>query len=315
MIQSWSIAKHLLRWRARKAFPIYINAPPYTPLSGGGRAINLLCYHLNRLGFDAFIKSAPAGFGAPVPLRYLDDSTEKMHQRRGREPIAVYPEVVAGNPYGAKFVVRYLLNTPGLLTPGAETSFGKDDYFITFAPEHAPKGVRAFDLFMPLVDHSVYFPPPKESPRDGFVLFINRSKPDPTTFPEWLKPFTVVSVSQPRAPTEVADLYRHCRAMVTWERTSAIYEALSCECPVICIGTEHFNQDSYQPRFRNAGIVWGWNEDALRSAMGNISTFRMTLENLEQSLDGRVQQAFDFIVDDVRLRHRQNANSSRTACK
>ena len=34
----------------------------------------------------------------------------------GIRPIVVYPEIVADNPMAAKHVVRYLLNTPSVVT-------------------------------------------------------------------------------------------------------------------------------------------------------------------------------------------------------
>jgi hypothetical protein len=166
---------------SRKSIPIWVEAPAYSSLSGGMRAMNLLCYHLNRLGYDAFISGPPQPGDAPVPLRYLTESIVEEQRRQRREPVVVYPEVIVGNPRQGPFVVRYLLNRPGFLVPGAEQSFGKDDYFIDFAREHAPAGVRSFDLFMPLVNHSIYFPPQPGSPRDGFVVFSHRAEVDPAS--------------------------------------------------------------------------------------------------------------------------------------
>ncbi len=164
---------------------------------------------------------------APFPLPTLSRAAAKQQRREGREPVVIYPEVTVGNPRQARFVVRYLLNKPGLLVPGAERSYGKDDYFIDGAREHAPAGVRSFDLFMPLVDRSVYHPPPPGSPRDGFAIFTNRAVFDQASAPDWLRPHTLLSMQTPRSHAELGALYRRSRAMVTFERTSAIFEALS----------------------------------------------------------------------------------------
>ena len=284
---------------SRKSFPIWIDAPSYEPLSGGVRAMNLLCHYLGRLGYDAFIIDRPRQNNAPFPLRYLDRSTVARQRREGREPIVVYPEVAVGNPRQARFVVRYLLNKPGLLVPGAEASYGPDDYFIDGAREHAPNGVRSFDLFMPLVDRSVYWSPRGGSRRDGFVVFTNRAVMDEATLPDWLNPRIVLSMKEPRTHAELGVLYRQSRAMVTFERTSAIFEALSCGCPVICIANEHFNEATYQPRFRNGGVIWGWRESELEAAAQKTATFRSVYRELELSLDERIQTAFDWILQDV----------------
>jgi hypothetical protein len=284
---------------SRKSFPIWIDAPPYDPLSGGGRAMNLLCFHLNRLGYDASIINSPRQGRATIPLSYLNRSIVAQQRREGREPIVVYPEVTVGNPREARFVVRYLLNTPGLLMAGAESSYGRDDYFIDGAREHAPAGVRSFDLFMPLVDSEIYRPSSEGSPRHGFVIFTNRAAVDQAALPDWLDPRIVLSMKEPRTHAELGTLYRQSRAMVTFERTSAIFEALSCGCPIICIGNEHFNEATYQPRFRDGGLIWGWHEDQLEQAADKTVTFRAIYRELEHSLDERVQAAFDWILHDV----------------
>jgi glycosyltransferase involved in cell wall biosynthesis len=286
----------------RNSFPIWVEAPPYNSLSAGVRAMNLLCYHLNRLGYDAFISGPRPTHDAPIPLRYLTASIIEQQARQRRDPIIVYPEVTVGNPRQGKFVVRYLLNTPGFLVPGSERSFGQDDYFIDCAREHAPEGVRSFELFMPLVDRSIYFPPAAPSAREGFAIFTNRAAFDPAMLPDWVKPHTLVSMERPRSHAELAELYRTSRAMVVFERSYATFEALWCGCPVICIGNSNFREETYHPRFRGAGLVWGWQEQQLAEAAQQTMKFRTIYEDLERSLDERIQTAFDWILADVRRR-------------
>ena len=283
----------------RTSFPIWIAAPGYNPLSGGTRAMNLLCAHLNRLGYDAYVLDTPRTQQSPVPLRYLSRKLANEQERAGREPIVVYPEVTVGNPRRARFVIRYLLNRPGFLRPGAELSYGKDDYFLSGAREHAPAGARSFDLFMPLVDHSIYHTPPRASSRGGFVVFTNRVFIDASVFPDWLKPRTLVSMREPRSHAELAELYRRSRAVVIAERSVAIFEALSCGCPIIGIANENFNESTWHPRFRDAGLIWGWREQDLDAAAEKTSRFREIHTELESSLDGRIRSAFDWIFDDV----------------
>ncbi len=304
----------------RKSFPIWIAAPGYNTLSAGTRAMNLLCCHLNRLGYEAFVLDIPKKQEAPVPVRYLTRDIVKQQRREGREPIVVYPEITVGNPRGARFVIRYLLNRPGFFSPGVESSFGKDDYFIDGAREHAPPGVRSFDLFMPLVDRSHYFPPPTGSPRQGFArhgftVFTNRAVVDPASFPDWLRPLIVLSMKEPRSHAELGALYRQSRAMVTFERTSAIFEALSCGCPVICIGrdSDNFSEDAWQQRFRDTGLVWGWHEDELEAAAAKTARFMAIYTDLENSLDDRIRLAFDWVMADAwRRAHMHEDPSSRS---
>jgi O-antigen biosynthesis protein len=281
----------------RRRFPIYVDAPPYNPQSGGSRAMNLLAQQLTRSGYDAYVLTHPSPGTRICPgVRYIDQATLEDHERSGRVPIVVYPEVVTGNPRNAPFVVRFLLNQPGYLVPGADRTYGADDFYLCFDMSYAPAGRSAFDLFMPLVDRSVYFPNSSHRNRQGFAIFAHRKVIDPTELPDWVSPYVVASMQAPRSPGELAGLYRSSRAMVTWERTSAIYEALCCGCPVICIAGGPFCEATYQRRFGGAGLVWGWDKDRLAQAAMEVAVFERLYADLERSLDVRIRTAFDAII-------------------
>jgi glycosyltransferase involved in cell wall biosynthesis len=226
-----------------------------------------------------------------------------LHNIRMREPIVVYPEVTPGNPRKGKIVVRYLLNRPGLLVPGVEKTDGDNDYFIHYTEEHSLPGRTSFDAFMPLVDRNVYFPDPVEPVRQGFVVYSLRVNLDRVALPEWLTPVTMVSRKAPRSHQELAALYRQSRAMVTFERSTAIIEALHCGCPVICIDAEHLSEGkAYHRLFHGAGLVWGWHENRLEAAAAETKEFRATYSALEQATAERVNAAFQSIAADFARR-------------
>jgi hypothetical protein len=280
--------------------PIYIEAPPYAANSGGVRALHLLCHHLNGLGYNAYvIRGAAVNATSGLRTPALNRAIRLIHKIRMREPIVVYPEVTAGNPRKGKIVVRYLLNRPGLLVPGVEKTYGDSDYFIHYTEEHALAGRKSFDAFMPLVDRGTYYPNPIEPIRQGFLVYSLRVNLDRVFLPEWLTPVTAVSRKNPRSHQDLATLYRQSRAMVTFERSTAILEALHCGCPVICIDAEHLSQGkAYHRLFKGAGLVWGWHEDRLAAAAAETERFRDAYSALEQSTPERVDAAFQNIIAD-----------------
>ena len=79
--------------------PYLIWSPPYAHNSAGIKALHNLCKGLNRKRHTAYI--------TPV---YLETMDTRM--------IAIYPEIVHGNPFGLKNRVRWILNKPGLLCNG-----------------------------------------------------------------------------------------------------------------------------------------------------------------------------------------------------
>jgi hypothetical protein len=284
--------------------PIYVDAPPYSARSGGVRALYLLCHHLNALGYEAYIAAARPGVAPGLNTPLLDRATARRHRREKREPIVVYPEVTAGNPRNANIVVRYLLNRPGRIVPGIVSTFEDDDYFLHYAQEHALPGMKSLDLFLPLVDRSVYHPPSAATPRHGFVIYAFRARINANTLPDWLAPAALVSMDSPRSHGELAALYRQSRALVTFERGTAMLEALHCGCPVICIEGENLRRGAYQGLFGGAGLVWGWDEDRLPFAAAETEKFRADYAALAETTSQRVDRAFQAIAADIADRAR-----------
>jgi hypothetical protein len=300
----------------RSSHPIYVDAPPYSARSGGARALHLLCHYLNCLGYEAFIIDAsPINATSGLRTPSLDAAIAKRHKIEDRNPIVVYCEVIRGNPRGAKIVVRYLLNKPGLFVPGVAATFTDQDYFLHYAQEHAIPVGKSFDMFMPLVDRDIYHPAPEGALRRGFVLYANRAKIDRDTLPAWLTPLTVVSMDNPRSHEELAALYRQSRAIVCFERGTAILEALHCGCPVICIEGEHISKGAYQHLFDGAGLIWGWHEEKLEIAAAETMKFRAAYAALEQTTAERVDCAFKAIAADFGRGHFRHRIEQSTATR
>lgn len=123
-----------------------IHAPTFSDVSGGVISLHSLCSRLNAIGEDAYVWPArPDILGAWPSFRDMAYLAKKCLRRYSTGPFAnpiarradlrnaivVYPEVVSGNPLGARNVVRWLLNKPGALTRG-RVRFGSDDLFFFF---------------------------------------------------------------------------------------------------------------------------------------------------------------------------------------
>lgn len=117
-----------------KRLEYIIVAPAYDENNGGSLFLHRLAERLQELGhsvqlslqgpiyplsrrkrLSAFIFPAKRTIGPGSNLKWL-----RQGQSIG-DAIVVYPEVVPGNPLGAKHVVRWLLNKPGLVHPFVET--------------------------------------------------------------------------------------------------------------------------------------------------------------------------------------------------
>ena len=102
----------------------------YTESSGGVVALHKLAHDLDTLSQEAYIyaESKPTYFKNKLLYSKVLPSTEFI-----ANSVVIYPEIVLGNPLKAKTVVRWLLNSVGVLGGNSKT-WEVDDVIYTFAP-------------------------------------------------------------------------------------------------------------------------------------------------------------------------------------
>jgi hypothetical protein len=250
---------------------VVIYAPKYTHLHSGVRCLHALCDHLNRLGVSAAVTSSVVDPRSNTPrinrliLRLVPAILDRS--------IVIYPEITRGNPLRAKHVVRYLLNKPGFFSGHGVESYGASDYFIHFAEEFRPDGLKSRLLRLPLVDTRVFTAPAPGNERDGFLVYSDRYRPDIQGFPDWVGNPTVISRATPRDPPTLASLYQRSRALIVGERTAAVAEALHCHCPVILLAHSEFADQPVIASYGGSGIVLGFDQDGLVKATEAATTF------------------------------------------
>ena len=97
-------------------------APPYTHRSSGVRALFRLCHHLNQAGYPSAMVAEP---GDALP-----EWNTPLHSGPVGDSIVIYPEIVSGNPLGARRVIRWALNNPGLL--GGDTTYPDEEMVFVY---------------------------------------------------------------------------------------------------------------------------------------------------------------------------------------
>lgn len=137
-----------------KNFKYVIWAPAYNETSGGSITLHKLCHNLNEIGHSAFLFPFTKARHATArrAFHYLVQRFPALGTAMGKgfktnpslntpllpfgldlrpdRTVTIYPDIVVGNPLGAKHVVRWFLHQPGFHT--GVTEFGSNEFHIDF---------------------------------------------------------------------------------------------------------------------------------------------------------------------------------------
>ncbi len=225
--------------------PYYILAPDFRHSSAGIRNLHYLCHVLNEMGYEAYLAGASVTSDfLRTPL--LDESTIERHFRSGRLPIAVYPEIISGNPLHIPVVARWLLNVPGAL--GGDVFFKKNDLIFYHLPWCLPEGLEGHSLYIPSTDTRLFNNEnnPMDSKRSGFCRYANKYLAFGGKIKPEHEPYQSLGHETPLTPEEIASILRRSEALYCYERSAIIQEAVACGCPVINVASEYWDIQPYE---------------------------------------------------------------------
>jgi hypothetical protein len=130
---------------AKKKYLLY---HPTTARHNGSKALYALHDKLRQKGYEAFFVRRDAELVPGCQYIDLDTINDDMRQH----DIAVYPEVVDGNPWRFQNVARYVLYFPGQLNTG-EKKFHPSEKVFTWNKKYYDAPELAFDL----IDSALFF--------------------------------------------------------------------------------------------------------------------------------------------------------------
>lgn len=175
--------------------------------------------------------------------------------------IAVYPEIVNGNPMEANTVVRYLLNEPGVMSNGIEpspTEFDASDKLYVFSKLfNTVKADEDHLMFLPILDLRL-FHDQRRRQRPYKCVFVGKGTD------RGLHPKDCIPIDRNLAQDQnhLADFFNSCEVMYAYDPVSAMYEiARLCGCRVVLFNEKYTKEQfsEYEPGME--GISWGKDEE------------------------------------------------------
>jgi len=166
-----------------------------------------------------------------------------LHEGDIGDSIVIYPEIVSGNPFGAKKVVRWALNNPGLL--GGDSVYPDEEMVFVYDPQRleivsqavsAPLGPERV-LWTGLIDPSVIYPDPAVA-KTIDCSFTHKGRALRARFP---LPEGDIPAIEALTPTmdALGETLRRTRILYSYDHYSNILrEAVLCGCEVRTIGDD-----------------------------------------------------------------------------
>jgi hypothetical protein len=231
-----------------------IYSPEFSNVSNGVFVLYKLCHDLNALGFKSFVtNSTNIPDSLHTPIISYDEALEKL---KDPKVSVIYPETISGNPLMAKSVVRWVLNSPGLL--GGETTYKENEAVFLYSEVYRDYVKNKIDgtLYVPAIDESIFYPPPETSARTLTCYYVGKSK-YVTGHVDTNESFEITRKTP--AKKELGKIFRVASMLYCFDNsTLLIFEALSCGCPVTIIpdGT-HSKKDYLNLELGTDGIIWG----------------------------------------------------------
>ncbi len=247
-----------------------IYAPPYTHLSAG-----IKCLYMLR---DALVQRGEVAEMVPMAILPFPEVND--------DDVVVYPEIVTGNPLGAKHVVRWLLYYWGRYRntgryPHTDLVYG---YTKRVAEHYGTEKI----LFMPSVDTTEFILPSEGTKRSGACFYAHKYRMFYRQTPQ-NHGIEITNPGQSRA--DVVKLLQTSEVFYAYEDTALINEAVLCGCPAVCVPTKSYWVFLADHEFK-AGIAWG--EDNLEQA---LSTIKLAPYEYSYAQDMFKEQLTEFISE------------------
>lgn len=168
--------------------------------------------------------------------------------------IAIYPEIVNGNPFNAPHVVRYILNKPGVMSgngiPGP-TSFDKTDKLYYFSKLFG-KAASDHYLFLPILNFHLFKDLGMKRPKTAYFVGKGVST--------GIHPHDSVLIDRSVAADQeaLANLLNECEVVYSYDPVSAMTElARLCGCRIVMVNSVYTRDQykDYEPGLN--GMSWG----------------------------------------------------------
>lgn len=261
-----------------------ICAADYNPSSAGIRSLHKLVHLLNENGFYAYTTGRT---NSEWTERHVD--VEEAKKLAAEDSIVVYPETIAGNPLGARIVVRYILAKPGLL--GGPFTFDESETKFCYSePLTKYVGDPPRILEIPCIELELFNNRDK-LPRSGTVFYVGKGVNVPR-IPETDRAFEITRMPNvPASRRELAQLFKTSELFYSYDNfTALIEESRLCGCPAVVIPDPNYTKQELVSITGEYGLSYGLGDiERARQTVGDFLPFYLSRINKTFRLDDFIE--------------------------
>lgn len=265
-------------WRQRQPLKFIFYTPHYDDNSGGLIAIYKLAHMLNENSHTAKIwhwtrlhkneirminGKVSKEFAIPSKVSHIDVDCPypiiEANEKDIQDSIVVYPEIIEGNPLGAKNVVRWLLNKPGAIT--GSTSYGFGDLIFYYAEHFLPNGLIADESFrLKITDMKKHiYKDNHEGERKGIYYMVRKGRDVPLTY----HPDNAVQVDG-KSHAELAKIFASAQMFISYDlHTAYSLFASLCGCDSVVVPRPGMSKEQWKVGKDESdldGIAYGYED-------------------------------------------------------
>ncbi|MYN46060.1 WavQ [Pseudoduganella sp. FT93W] len=307
-----------------KKFIIFSAA--YNEKSGGAIVTHRLCHLLNEAGREAYL----------MPLFYSHEATilnigevaariqmetqnllrasfptnphfntpvyrDNLHALRGNNDyIVIYPEIISGNPLGARNVVRWFLHDPGYHTGHVAYSPGE----LYFRHSAATKEFHMTGSRMsPHLLHLGYFPfelynmEHVASERHGTAYMFRDGRERPIVHDLT----DSIRLTRDLSHAQVAEIFKRIKTFICYDSRTLYSElAVLCGCESVVIPEDGVTEEQWRPEVETrSGIAYGFDKLPKARATAHLLLPFMQAKQEESrlSMEGMLRETDAFFPD------------------
>lgn len=293
--------------------PLIVNCPPFDDQSGGCVVLHYLTHRLRGMGVEAYTFPLIKGGGVSDTTSPWHGLRQVLRKRRYiwglqsykthpaldtplaplwalRRGIAVYPEIVSGNPLGCPHVVRWILYTP--------RGHAQGEVFAKPSP-----GEEVFFFQSPFIEHIDWIP------RENWLrlqwhrddIFNDPGPVERTEVCRMIRKGTATANSPPpgaegaimldgKSNEEIAEVFKRARLFYCHDPYTMYcdYAAL-CGCLPIVVPPPGLSREDWRPIADRFGIAYGDSPEQLEWAARTRSGLIDQIKDLKQQEDGMLE--------------------------